>query len=102
MTARRCGYPFRVTTPPSGSQSFFLSRGLSQKDGKRSDQMDETQEPRIDHADRQGLELQEITNAMVRLYKEPWRRLWVAYVTSGTAPRSAPGVGPPVICRRVL
>jgi hypothetical protein len=43
-----------VLTPPSGSQSFFLSRGLPQKDGKRSDQMDETQEPRIGHADRQG------------------------------------------------
>jgi hypothetical protein len=33
---------------------------------------------------------------------EPRRRLWVAYVPVGTAPRSAPGVGPPVICRRVL
>jgi hypothetical protein len=32
--------------------------------------MDERQEPRIGHADRQGLELQELTNAMVRLYKE--------------------------------
>jgi uncharacterized protein YbcI len=36
--------------------------------------MDETQEPRIGHADRQGLELQEITNAMVRLYKELFGR----------------------------
>lgn len=63
-----------VPKPPSGSQSFFLSRVLPQKDGKRSDQMDETQEPRIGHADRQGLELQEITNAMVRLYKELFGR----------------------------
>jgi hypothetical protein len=47
------------------------SRAASpQKDGKRSDQMDERQEPRIGHADRQGLELQQLTNAMVRLYKE--------------------------------
>jgi hypothetical protein len=45
------------------------SRAASpQKDGKRSDQMDERQEPRIGHADRQGLEL--LTNAMVRLHKE--------------------------------
>jgi uncharacterized protein YbcI len=36
--------------------------------------MDEMQEPRIGHADRQGLELQEITNAMVRLYKELFGR----------------------------
>jgi uncharacterized protein YbcI len=36
--------------------------------------MDETQQPRIGHADRQGLELQEITNAMVRLYKELFGR----------------------------
>jgi uncharacterized protein YbcI len=36
--------------------------------------MDERQEPRIGHADRQGLELQEITNAMVRLYKELFGR----------------------------
>ena len=36
--------------------------------------MDETQQPRIGHADRQGLELQEVTNAMVRLYKELFGR----------------------------
>jgi uncharacterized protein YbcI len=36
--------------------------------------MDETQVPRIGHADRQGLELQEITNAIVRLYKELFGR----------------------------
>jgi uncharacterized protein YbcI len=36
--------------------------------------VDETQEPRIGHADRQGLELQELTNAMVRLYKELFGR----------------------------
>jgi len=54
--------------------SFFLSRGSPQKDRKRSDQMDEMQEPRIGHADRQGLELQELTNAMVRLYKELFGR----------------------------
>jgi uncharacterized protein YbcI len=32
------------------------------------------QQPRIGHADRQGLELQELTNAMVRLYKEVFGR----------------------------
>jgi uncharacterized protein YbcI len=36
--------------------------------------MKEMQEPRIGHADRQGLELQELTNAMVRLYKELFGR----------------------------
>jgi uncharacterized protein YbcI len=36
--------------------------------------MDETQEPRIGHADREGLELQELTTAMVRLYKELFGR----------------------------
>jgi uncharacterized protein YbcI len=36
--------------------------------------VDETQQPRIGHADRQGLELQEVTNAMVRLYKELFGR----------------------------
>jgi uncharacterized protein YbcI len=36
--------------------------------------MEETQAPRIGHADRQGLELQELTNAMVRLYKELFGR----------------------------
>jgi uncharacterized protein YbcI len=36
--------------------------------------MDQTQQPRIGHADRRGLELQEITNAMVRLYKELFGR----------------------------
>jgi uncharacterized protein YbcI len=36
--------------------------------------MDEMQQPRIGHSDRQGLELQELTNAMVRLYKELFGR----------------------------
>jgi uncharacterized protein YbcI len=36
--------------------------------------MDEMQQPRIGHEDRQGLELQELTNAMVRLYKELFGR----------------------------
>jgi uncharacterized protein YbcI len=36
--------------------------------------MDETQQPRIGHADRRGLELQEVTNAMVRIYKEQFGR----------------------------
>jgi uncharacterized protein YbcI len=36
--------------------------------------MDEMQQPSIGHADRQGLELQELTNAMVRLYKEVFGR----------------------------
>ena len=37
-------------------------------------QMGETQQPRIGHSDRQGLELQELTNAMVRLYKDLFGR----------------------------
>jgi uncharacterized protein YbcI len=36
--------------------------------------MDQTHEPRIGHADREGVELQELTNAMVRLYKELFGR----------------------------
>jgi uncharacterized protein YbcI len=36
--------------------------------------MDEALRPSIGHADRQGLELQEITNSMVRLYKELFGR----------------------------
>jgi uncharacterized protein YbcI len=36
--------------------------------------MDEMQQQSIGHAERQGLELQEITNAMVRLYKEHFGR----------------------------
>jgi Na+-translocating membrane potential-generating system MpsC-like protein len=36
--------------------------------------MDEVQQPRIGYSDRQGLELQEITNAIVRLYKELFGR----------------------------
>jgi uncharacterized protein YbcI len=36
--------------------------------------MDEMQQPRIGHADRLGLELQEVTNGMVRLYKELFGR----------------------------
>jgi uncharacterized protein YbcI len=36
--------------------------------------MDETDRLSIGHADRRGLELQEITNAMVRLYKELFGR----------------------------
>jgi len=36
--------------------------------------VDETQQPRIGHSDRQGLELQEVTNAIVRLYKELFGR----------------------------
>jgi uncharacterized protein YbcI len=36
--------------------------------------MEETQQPHVGHADRQGLELQELTNAMVRLYKELFGR----------------------------
>jgi uncharacterized protein YbcI len=36
--------------------------------------MDETEQPQLGHADRQGLELQELTNAMVRLYKELFGR----------------------------
>jgi uncharacterized protein YbcI len=36
--------------------------------------MDEAQQPQIGHQDRQGLELQEVTNAMVRLYKELFGR----------------------------
>jgi uncharacterized protein YbcI len=36
--------------------------------------MDHVERPSIGQADRQGLELQEITNAMVRLYKELFGR----------------------------
>jgi uncharacterized protein YbcI len=36
--------------------------------------MDDMPQPRIGHADRRGLELQELTNAMVRLYKELFGR----------------------------
>jgi uncharacterized protein YbcI len=36
--------------------------------------MDETPQSNIGHEDRQGLELQEVTNAMVRLYKELFGR----------------------------
>jgi len=36
--------------------------------------MDEVQQPRISDVDRRGLELQEVTNAMVRLYKELFGR----------------------------
>ena len=32
--------------------------------------MDETSQPHVGHKDRQGLELQEVSNAMVRIYKE--------------------------------
>jgi uncharacterized protein YbcI len=47
---------------------------MPKKDGKRSDQMDHTEQPRIGHSDRRGLELEELTNAMVRLYKELFGR----------------------------
>jgi hypothetical protein len=64
------------------------SRAASpQKDGKRSDQMDERQEPRIGHADRQGLEL--LTNAMVRLYKELFGLGPTKARTNCTAPSSS-------------
>jgi uncharacterized protein YbcI len=36
--------------------------------------MDETQPPQVGHSDRRGMELQELTNAMVRLYKELFGR----------------------------
>jgi uncharacterized protein YbcI len=36
--------------------------------------MDEMQQPRVGHADRRGLGLQELTNAVVRLYKELFGR----------------------------
>ena len=36
--------------------------------------MNETAQSSIGHSDRQGLELQEVTNAMVRLYKELFGR----------------------------
>jgi uncharacterized protein YbcI len=36
--------------------------------------MDQTPEAHIGHADRRGIELQELTNAMVRLYKELFGR----------------------------
>jgi uncharacterized protein YbcI len=45
---------------------------VSQKDRKLV-QMDDSM-PQIDHADKRGLEVQELTNAMVRLYKELFGR----------------------------
>jgi uncharacterized protein YbcI len=54
--------------------SLLLSRGLVKEGRKAQCQMDESRVPRIGHADRQGLELQEITNAMVRIYKEQFGR----------------------------
>jgi uncharacterized protein YbcI len=36
--------------------------------------MDETKQPRIGHSERRGLELEELTNAMVRLYKDLFGR----------------------------
>jgi uncharacterized protein YbcI len=36
--------------------------------------MDDTRQPRIGHSERRGLELEELTNAMVRLYKELFGR----------------------------
>jgi uncharacterized protein YbcI len=54
--------------------SFCLSRGLPPEGWKNGCQMDQTKPPQIGHADRQGLELQELTNAMVRLYKELFGR----------------------------
>jgi uncharacterized protein YbcI len=36
--------------------------------------MDEAETPRLGHSDRRGMELQELTNAMVRLYKELFGR----------------------------
>ena len=36
--------------------------------------MDDTPKPELGYKDRQGLELQEVTNAMVRLYKELFGR----------------------------
>jgi len=53
--------------------SFFLSCGTPQKDRKHWYQMDNSQ-AQIGHADKRGLELQELTNAMVRLYKELFGR----------------------------
>jgi uncharacterized protein YbcI len=51
------------------------SRAASaQKDGKRSDQMEDADTARMGEADRRGLELQELSNAMVRLYKELFGR----------------------------
>jgi uncharacterized protein YbcI len=44
------------------------------KDGKAAIQMDDVESPYLGHADRRGLELQELSNAMVRIYKESFGR----------------------------
>ena len=54
--------------------SFFLSRGLASEGRKRADQMDDIPQTSLGYSDRRGLELQEVTNAMVRLYKELFGR----------------------------
>lgn len=53
---------------------LFLSRGLVQEGRDRPGQMDQTSQPEVDQRDRRGLELQEVTNAMVRIYKEQFGR----------------------------
>jgi uncharacterized protein YbcI len=52
---------------------LFRSRGLAQQD-EGGGPMDEVPETHIGHTDRRRLELQELTNAMVRLYKERFGR----------------------------
>jgi uncharacterized protein YbcI len=54
--------------------SFLLSRGLVLEGRKRAGPMDETPQSDFGYKDRQGLECQEVTNAMVRLYKELFGR----------------------------
>jgi uncharacterized protein YbcI len=39
-----------------------------------SDQVDDAETPQVAHSDRRGMELQELTNAMVRLYKDLFGR----------------------------
>jgi uncharacterized protein YbcI len=50
--------------PPVWLSSFFLSRGTASEGQNWRDEMD----------DRRGLELEQLTNAMVRLYKELFGR----------------------------
>jgi uncharacterized protein YbcI len=54
--------------------SFFLSRGLGSEGQEALDGMNENSQSEFGYRDRQGLELQEVTNAMVRLYKELFGR----------------------------
>ncbi len=54
--------------------SFLLSSGLLKRDGKEAVMMMETREPPATPVRHDGAELEELTNGMVRLYKELFGR----------------------------